>query len=95
MSSVFAMSVIDQITVLDAPMLPHVGGPIGVLLGALLGVHREVFPVVEGVATTPAGEVPSIEEGLETDGRLVRLLRRDAADESEADQRQSGDMAPQ
>ena len=60
-------------------MLGHVRVPFR-FLGSTFGLgHGEPFPVVEGIAAAPAGEIFAIEERDETLGRLGHLSLRQAA----------------
>jgi len=52
-------------------MLFHVSGPLGVLFGAFVGGHLEVFAMVKSLAAALAGQVLAIEQRGETRRRRL------------------------
>jgi hypothetical protein len=61
-----AVAVVDEFVILGAPVFPHGAGPFGDLGVAVRGRHRQQFPVVEGIAAAPAGEVFAVKQGFKT-----------------------------
>jgi len=63
---VFAVAIVDEFSVLSAPVLLHVLRPLGVLFGAFVCGHVKILAMVKGVAAAPAREVRAVEKRGET-----------------------------
>ena len=66
------MAIVHQLAVFNAPMFPHVGGPLGVRGRALGFGQRKPFPVIKCITAAPAGEVLAVEQCDESRWRFAR-----------------------